>query len=118
MSDRPHGTDHAHEDPTPPDVPVDLGDPTEHRVQDLGEFALHARALACGEHDDGERTDGIGGGHGNLLGESSWGGRIRTSDHGTKTRCLTTWLRPIGARSILQRTVVVQRDQVVPTTYR
>jgi hypothetical protein len=27
MSDRPHGTDHAHEDPTPPDVAVDLGDP-------------------------------------------------------------------------------------------
>ncbi|KQN41046.1 hypothetical protein [Frigoribacterium sp. Leaf44] len=26
MSDRPHGTDHAHEDPTPPDVPVDLGE--------------------------------------------------------------------------------------------
>src|SRR3954451_11935295 len=23
-----------------------------------------------------------------------WGGRIRTCDHGTKTRCLTTWPRP------------------------
>ncbi len=23
-----------------------------------------------------------------------WGGRIRTCDHGTKTRCLTAWLRP------------------------
>jgi hypothetical protein len=29
MSDRPHGTDHAHEDPTPPDVAVDLGEPVE-----------------------------------------------------------------------------------------
>jgi len=29
MSDRPHGTDHAHEDPTPPDVPVDLGEAVE-----------------------------------------------------------------------------------------
>ena len=25
-----------------------------------------------------------------------WGARIRTWDHGTKTRCLTTWLRPRG----------------------
>lgn len=23
-----------------------------------------------------------------------WGGRIRTSDHRTKTYCLTTWPRP------------------------
>ena len=26
-----------------------------------------------------------------------WGARIRTWDHGTKTRCLTTWPRPIEA---------------------
>ena len=25
-----------------------------------------------------------------------WGGRIRTYDHGTRTRCLTAWLRPNG----------------------
>src|SRR5262249_7809069 len=25
---------------------------------------------------------------------SGWGARIRTWDHGTKTRCLTAWLRP------------------------
>src|SRR6478752_7513918 len=25
-----------------------------------------------------------------------WGARIRTWDRGTKTRCLTTWLRPTG----------------------
>lgn len=29
MSDRPHGTDHAHEDPTPPDVAVDLSEATD-----------------------------------------------------------------------------------------
>ena len=29
-----------------------------------------------------------------------WGGRIRTSGHGTKTRCLTAWLRPIAASRI------------------
>ncbi|ROS49467.1 Asp23/Gls24 family envelope stress response protein [Frigoribacterium sp. PhB24] len=29
MSDRPHGTDHAHEDPTPPDVAVDLSGSVE-----------------------------------------------------------------------------------------
>src|SRR5438132_1421367 len=26
--------------------------------------------------------------------EDDWGARIRTWDHGTKTRCLTTWPRP------------------------
>ncbi len=32
--------------------------------------------------------------------ESGWGARIRTWDHGTKTRCLTTWPRPIrGSQS-------------------
>lgn len=25
-----------------------------------------------------------------------WGGGIRTPDHGTRTRCLTAWLHPIG----------------------
>ena len=29
-----------------------------------------------------------------------WGARIRTWDRGTKTRCLTAWLRPTGAASI------------------
>ena len=32
-------------------------------------------------------------------GSDGWGARIRTWDRGTKTRCLTTWLRPIGGRS-------------------
>src|SRR5205807_4493525 len=29
-----------------------------------------------------------------MSGEDDWGARIRTWDHGTKTRCLTTWPRP------------------------
>ncbi len=34
---------------------------------------------------------------GGLSSEKNWGARIRTWDHGTKTRCLTTWLRPNAA---------------------
>ena len=30
-------------------------------------------------------------------GDDGWGARIRTWDRGTKTRCLTTWLRPTAA---------------------
>src|SRR5689334_2548818 len=30
------------------------------------------------------------------VGARSWGAWIRTRDHGTKTRCLTTWPRPTG----------------------
>lgn len=37
MSDRPHGTDHAHEDPTPPDVAVDLGGPADPIEADDGD---------------------------------------------------------------------------------
>ena len=29
-----------------------------------------------------------------------WGARIRTWGRGTKTRCLTTWLRPNGVNGI------------------
>jgi hypothetical protein len=29
---------------------------------------------------------------------TGWGARIRTWDRGTKTRCLTTWLRPTECR--------------------
>ena len=49
----------------------------------------HARPPASG-HDDGCEL-GAGFGHGRHVG---WGARIRTWDHGTKTRCLTTWPRP------------------------
>ena len=33
--------------------------------------------------------------------EGGWGARIRTWDHGTKTRCLTTWPRPRAGAVIL-----------------
>src|SRR5438445_10466545 len=44
---------------------------------------LHPSPLSRG-HDNGCESAGQG-----------WGARIRTWDRGTKTRCLTTWLRPI-----------------------
>ena len=53
----------------------------------------HARAEACGHHDCCELRlvhSAIDG----------WGARIRTWDHGTKTRCLTTWPRPSESVSI------------------
>ena len=52
-----------------------------------------AESIACppaSGHDDGCEL-GAGFGHGRHVG---WGARIRTWDHGTKTRCLTTWPRP------------------------
>ena len=70
------------------DDPVDHP-PAEDRVQVLGRRRAHARPTASG-HDDGCEL-GAGFGHGRHVG---WGARIRTWDHGTKTRCLTTWPRP------------------------
>ena len=32
--------------------------------------------------------------------KTGWGARIRTWDHGTKIRCLTTWPRPIGSATV------------------
>ena len=59
----------------------------EQRVEMLRHARAHTRAEACG-HDDccdlGFVHRAVGG----------WGARIRTWDHGTKTRCLTTWPRP------------------------
>src|SRR5436305_3708488 len=49
----------------------------------LRERGLHPRTKS-GRHDDGCK---VAWGQG-------WGARIRTWDRGTKTRCLTTWLRP------------------------
>ena len=70
------------------DDPVDHP-PAEDLVQVLRRRRAHARATASG-HDDGcERGSGCG--HGGHVG---WGARIRTWDHGTKTRCLTAWPRP------------------------
>jgi hypothetical protein len=52
-------------------------------VQVLRRRGLHPRAEA-GRHDDGCK----------IANHQNWGARIRTWDRGTKTRCLTTWLRP------------------------
>src|SRR5689334_4389261 len=49
-------------------------------MQVLGRLGPHARSEA-GCEDDCRQAQ-------------SWGARIRTWDRGTKTRCLTTWLRP------------------------
>jgi hypothetical protein len=82
-----------------------LDDPVDHpaaqdRVQVLRRRRLHAGADATRHHDGCEVGDG---GHG--IGrrrrvEDGWGARIRTWDGGTKTRCLTTWPRPIAARRV------------------
>ena len=74
--------------------PGSLDDPVDHaaaqdRMQMLGRGRAHACPPASG-HDDGCEL-GAGFGHGRHVG---WGARIRTWDHGTKARCLTTWPRP------------------------
>ena len=46
----------------------------------------------AGGHDDGCDRDVA-----HVGGIDGWGARIRTWDRGTKTRCLTAWLRPTGA---------------------
>ena len=74
--------------------PGRLDDPVDHpaaedRMQVLGGRRAHACPPASGHHDGCEL--GAGFGHGRHVG---WGARIRTWDHGTKTRCLTTWPRP------------------------
>ena len=53
MSDRPHGTDHAHEDPTPPDVPVDLGE-----AVDPGESVDRGGAIDPGATVDADPAPG------------------------------------------------------------
>src|SRR4249919_832701 len=61
--------------------------PPEQRMEVLRDLGPHSRAEA-GRHDDGsERPLSI-------PRHEGWGARIRTWDHGTKTRCLTAWLRP------------------------
>ena len=52
----------------------------------LGGRRAHARALAGGHDDRGEAV--------RVVHREGWGARIRTWGRGTKTRCLTTWLRP------------------------
>src|SRR4026208_1648082 len=59
-------------------------------MQVLRRLGPHPRPEAGGHHHSCELSIG----HGI---ESNWGARIRTWDRGTKTRCLTTWLRPPAA---------------------
>ena len=75
--ERPGGLEH------PVDHPA-----AEDRMEMLGHGRAHARAEAAGHHDCCELRLG----HGRE--RDGWGARIRTWDRGTKTRCLTTWLRP------------------------
>ena len=67
---------------------------TEQGVEVLRSGRAHARA-ETGRHDDRAEPRVV------HLGHRGWGARIRTWDHGTKTRCLTTWPRP-RARSSCQ----------------
>src|SRR5262245_62268667 len=54
----------------------------------------HASAEPGGHHDGGKLRAQF------AHVENGWGARIRTWDRGTKTRCLTTWLRPINSRLV------------------
>ena len=106
--------------------------PSADGVQHLGKIGLHARAETGGQDHHGQRPARARGGnrlidrHGvhsyrdrmtvasgaRLSGRGpGWGGRIRTSDHGTKTRCLATWPRPTGApnRGLPQASVSSRR---------
>ena len=63
----------------------------EQRVQVLRYGRAHPGSEAGG-HDDGcDRAVA------HVGGIDGWGARIRTWDRGTKTRCLTAWLRPTAA---------------------
>ena len=54
-----------------------------------------------------------------VLSRNGWGARIRTWDRGTKTRCLTTWLRPSATKSagyvptghVCQRLAATEEDE-------
>jgi hypothetical protein len=68
MSDRPHGTDHAHEDPTPPDVAVDRSEATDaDRLPEdafeeaVGDAAGPVAADEAGDDADDDSRDGEAG---------------------------------------------------------
>ena len=71
------------------DHPVDHA-PAEQRVQVLRHGRPHPRSESARHHYCREVVRGS-------HGVDDWAARIRTWDRGTKTRCLTTWLRPITA---------------------
>ena len=77
------------------DHPVDQA-PAEQRVEVLRQARVHPGAEAAG-HDDAARSD-----RASWTSSDGWGARIRTWDRGTKTRCLTAWLRPTAASPSLE----------------
>src|SRR4029079_6654053 len=93
------GRDDDH-DPFRPRLPCRIQHPVddaaaEEWMQVLRYRGFHPRAEACGHHHRCQL------GVVRAQGRVGWGARIRTWDRGTKTRCLTTWLRPIdGPKSI------------------
>ena len=78
--------------------PEDHG-PAGQRVQHLGEPGPHAGSMTRGKDDCADAH--LAG----LTWLPGWGGRIRTPDRGTKTRCLTTWLRPSAPPGTARRTI-------------
>ena len=67
--------------------PVDHA-PAEDQMEVLGRVRTHPGSEATGKNDGCEVA------FGHCVQGTCWGARIRTWDRGTKTRCLTTWLRP------------------------
>src|SRR5262249_47794740 len=71
------------------DHPVDHA-AAENRVEVLRDGGTHPGTEPAGHQNGCE----WGCRHGRLDAGGCWGARIRTWDRGTKTRCLTAWLRP------------------------
>ncbi len=86
-------------------APVEgVEDPADHRatgerVHHLRQCRPHPGSLAGGEDDGADAHAVLVSVPGkNVESLPGWGGRIRTPDRGTKTRCLTPWLRPSSRR--------------------
>src|SRR5262245_21777815 len=80
---------------------------TQKWVQVLRRLGAHARAQPRCEHHGCESAFAHG--------KDGWGARIRTWDRGTKTRCLTTWLRPINrCGRLIVRTTVTRAEPARP----
>src|SRR4029079_14781308 len=67
--------------------------PPQDRMEVLRQRGPHPGPEASGHHDSSESRR-----HQRL--NDGWGARIRTWDHGTKTRCLTTWPRPTAGTAV------------------
>ena len=96
-------TDHHHRVGHP--APVEgVEHPADHRapgdrVHHLRQRRSHPGSLAGGEDDSADAHTVLVSVPGkNVESVPGWGGRNRTPDRGTKTRCLTPWLRPSSRR--------------------